>query len=393
MIIIEILRYLFGYIEFRAFGGFPDRFVNLCTKEGIPLWNIKNAGGRITACTTIKGYLAVRRPARKSGMRCMALRKRGLIFFLKRNKKRVGLLAGAAVSVALIFILSQFVWSVSVVGNTTLEDEYILSEFEKYGIKVGARISSVDLKEAAQTAVTENEKLSWAAVNRKGSVLVIEVREITVQPQMYDNSKPTNVVASEDGLILSLDILHGTAEIQPGSAVTAGDLLISGVIRHRDGSESVVHADGHVKALVKKKETFSAEDFSFYKLSYENKRKIIFFFGIKIPLGKSVPETNFSEHKSFLESGEMQLPIGIITQYGAVYSEEKTNPELSFQDKAALLGGAMYAKKLLDYSEIKTSSVTEKTDEFGKHYEFYAECEQEIGRLQEIYVEKTNDIA
>lgn len=101
--IIEFLRYLFGYINFRAFGGFADRFLNLCTKENIPLWNIKNTDGRISASTTIGGYLAIRRPARKAGMKVRALEKKGLVFFLKRNKIRVGILVGAAAS-AVIFL-------------------------------------------------------------------------------------------------------------------------------------------------------------------------------------------------------------------------------------------------------------------------------------------------
>ena len=84
--IIEFLRYIFGYINFKAYGGLADRFLNLCTRDGIPLWNIKNVKGNISASTTINGYLAIRRPAKKSGMRVMAIEKKGLMFFLKRNK-------------------------------------------------------------------------------------------------------------------------------------------------------------------------------------------------------------------------------------------------------------------------------------------------------------------
>lgn len=393
MIIVRLLRYILGYINFRAYGGFADRFINLCTSAGIPLWNIKNTDGRISASTTAAGYLAIRGPAKKSGMRVKALEKKGLKFFLRRNKKRVGILAGAVVFAVIIFILSQFIWSVSVVGNTTLEDDYLLSSFEKYGVKVGAKISSLDLKSAAQSAVKEIEKLSWATVNRKGTVLVIEVRERTEAPQMYDSSRPTNLVAAEDGVILSVDILYGNAEVKPGSAVVKGDLLISGIMNHGDGRESLIHADGHVKALTKKKNTFSSSDFSVFGQVSEKTRKSLFFFGIKIPLGTKPPETLFTEHKSFIENGEMLLPLGIITQYGAEYSSDPITFSESMQKKLALFSEAVYVKELLEYTEIRSSSMTEKDGEFGKEYEFYAECEQEIGTLQEIYVEKTDDIA
>ncbi len=393
MIIIEFIRYLFGYINFRAWGGFADRFINLCTKDEIPLWNIRNINGNITASTTIEGYLNIRHAARKSGMRLCVVEKKGLLFFIKRNKARTGLFLGFALSIMIITILSQFVWSVSLVGNITLDDDYILDTFEKYGVSVGSKISSIDTELAAQNAMSEIEKLSWASVNLKGSVMVIEVREKTDAPEIYDSETPTNLIASEDGVILSIDVLNGIEEVKPGSAVLKGDLLISGLITHPDGSEEVIHGDGYVKALVKKNKAFSYTDFSLYCQVTEKTRKKLFFFGLAIPLGTQVPEEYFAEHKSFLKNDEMLLPLGIITEYGAEFGQEKFTPEEALQNKLSLFSNALYTKNLLEISHISNSTLTEKTGEFGKNYEFYAECEQEIGTLQEIYVEKTNDIA
>ncbi len=393
MLIIEFIRYLFGYINFKASGGFADRFINLCTKDEIPLWNIRNINGNITASTTIEGYLNIRSAARKSGMRIRVTEKKGLKFFLKRNKVRTGLFLGFAVSVVIVTVLSQFVWSVSLVGNVTLDDDYLLEAFEKYGVCVGSRISAVDTELATQSVMSEIQKLSWAAVNLKGSVMVIEVREKTDAPEIYDDETPTNLVAGEDGVILSVDVLYGNEEVKPGSAVVKGDLLISGLISHPDGSESVIHADGYVKALVKKNKTFSYADFSLCSQVVEKTRKKLFFFGLQIPLGTKVPEATFTQHKSFLKNDEMLLPLGIITEYGASFGEEAITPNESLSNKLSLLSNAIYVKNLLDSSHIVNCHLSESNGEFGKNYEFYAECEQEIGTLQEIYVEKTNDIA
>lgn len=392
MLIIQLIRYLFGYINFRAFGGFADRFINLCTKEGIPLWNVRNINGNITASTTVDGYLAIRSPARKSGMRVISTDKIGLKYFLRKHKTRVGILAGAVVSAVMIFTLSQFVWSVSVVGNTTLDDDFLLSVFEENGVKVGVPISSIDNDEAVQNVMSEIEKLSWASVNMKGSVVVIEVREKTDAPEIYDASKPTNVVASEDGVILSIDVLYGNEEVKPGSAVLKGDLLISGIITHADGTENAIHADGYVKALVKKQKNFTCNDFSLYTVETEKTRNMIFFFGLKIPLGTKVSTDFFTEHNSFIENEENLLPLGIITQYGATFSSKKTEPDSALQEKIALYSNALYAKELLEYSEIRNSTVLRTDSENGVQYGFSAQCEQEIGTLMEIYVEKTDDI-
>ena len=391
MLVIQLLRYLFGYVKFRAFGGFADRFINLCTKHEIPLWNVKHVNGNITANTTIQGYLSIRIPARKSGMRVIHTEKVGLRFFLKKHKSRVGIFIGILIFSVIIFILSQFVWSVSVVGNNTIDEEIIVSAFENYGVKVGVPVSSIDNDEAVQNVMSEIEKLSWASVNIKGSVVVIEVREKTEAPVMYDASKPTNVVAGEDGVILSVDVLYGNEEIKPGSAVTKGDLLISGVITHKDGSEKVIHADGYVKAIVEKQKSF-ANDIAIRKIESERKRNVIFFFGLRIPLGASIETSFFTEHKSFIENEKNLVPVGIITQYGADFSKEQIEVSDAMQDKIALFSNALYVRELLEYSNIRVSKIEKVENSKSVQYDFSVKCEQEIGVLQEIYVEKTNDI-
>lgn len=389
--IIEFIRFLLGYIDFKAYGGLADRFLNLCTREKIPLWNIKNINGNIFARTTASGYLALKNPAKKSGMKLLALNKNGVMFFLKRNKSRLGILVGIVVFFCILTVLSQFVWSISVVGNSTIDNDYILTAFEKHGVKVGAKISDIDAKDTAQLVVAEIENLSWAAVNRKGSVIVIEVREKVIAPKIYDDKTPTNVVASDDGVIMSIDVLYGTEETKPGWAVTKGDLLISGVVSHADGKEVFIHADGYVKALVKRNQSFSHNNITLHKLKNEKTRNSVFFFGIKIPLGLKTPDTFYTQHKAFLKSEETLLPLGIITEYGADYCEEKTEKSEILKQKIALYSNAEYMKNLMEYSEIQKSTLKEVKNNNETIYQLSAECVQEIGELQEIYIEKNDD--
>ncbi len=385
--IIKIIRYIFGYINFRAFGGFDHRFLNLCTRDGIPLWNIKNVKGNISASTTIDGYLHIRNAARKSGMRVMAIEKKGLIFFLKQYKIRVGIFAGALIFALILTVLSQFVWSITLYGNMDIEDDVILSAFEKNGVYVGMPIKRLEDNDIAQSVVNELENLSWAAVNRKGTSVVIEVREKTEAPEIYDDKTPTNLIAGEDGVIISTDVLYGQEEVKIGSAVTKGDLLISGIITHKDGTETTVHADGYVKALVKREKSFDINSSSCYKQIGEKTRYSIFFFGLKIPLGVRKFESFYTEHKSFIEGEKILLPLGIITEYGAEFSTEKAEISTETAEKLSLLQGAIYVNDLLDYCIISNFDVAKSEDEF----QFYCECEQEIGVLQEIYVEKRDD--
>lgn len=102
---------------------------------------------------------------------------------------------------------------------------------------------------------------------QKGSLLCIEIREKRKAAAFYDDTVPTNVVASEDGLILSCDVLQGTEEVKVGSAVRKGDLLISGIVTYRNGSEKMLHADGIVRAETKDNFSISRQNLNVYELT------------------------------------------------------------------------------------------------------------------------------
>lgn len=67
--LVTLLRRIFGYVEFYASGGFAERFINLCTLNGINLWDVKNDGVKVYACTDFDGYKRIKKCARGSGMR------------------------------------------------------------------------------------------------------------------------------------------------------------------------------------------------------------------------------------------------------------------------------------------------------------------------------------
>ena len=168
-------------------------------------------------------------------------------------------------------------------------------------------------------------------------------------------------------------------------------MLISGVITFADGREKLVHGDGFVKALVTRKEKFNGNNFSVHNLIEEKTRKKLFFFGIEIPLGASVGDEFYCKHKSFIESEKILLPLGMITEYSAEFSEEKTTLNNEINDMLALWNNAFYVKELLDFSIVKTSLISKNETESGNEFIFSADCEQEIGTLQEIYVKKDGD--
>ena len=385
--IIKFLKYIIGFIKFSAKGGFCEMFINLCKTENIPLWNIKNSGSEITADTSVNGYKNIRKIAKKSGMKMRIVKKCGLRFWLAKNKVRSGLAVGFIAFVLILITLSQFAWRIEVVGNVEIEDAEILSAFEGYGVKTGAEISDLDLKSITEKVLRDMPEISWAKVNKKGSLLCIEIREKRKAAAFYDDTVPTNVVASEDGLILSCDVLQGTEEVKVGSAVRKGDLLISGIVTYRNGSEKMLHADGIVRAETKDNFSISRQNLNVYELTDYKKRNELFFFGFVFPIGINPTGDIISENASYLKSGEAVLPVGIIKTTGLTFSENSAeNAEM--QNLICLFKCAEHINNLTETAEVKTSKITVTETEGDYSCAVYSTCEKNIAELKEIYIEK-----
>ncbi len=252
MLLLRFLRFISGYVGFTARGGFSERFLNLCRLNKIVLWELKNNGGVISACTDLVSYKKIRSVARKSGMTVRIKRKYGLPFFLSRHKRRFGVIAGVLVGTVLLLVLSTRIWSIDVIGNTRVPSEKIIGVFEELGVRKGVARSKIDIKTIEFDALRKLDELSWLNINISGSKALVEVREAVEQPEIDDNDNtPTDIVASKDGIITVIRPFNGTAEQSIGNVVVKGDLLISGIEENRDLTVTFCKARGYVVARTK----------------------------------------------------------------------------------------------------------------------------------------------
>ena len=63
MIIVRLLRWIFGYVEFRVEGRFPERFLNLAAGKSINLWKLRSRGKALTGCAGRRGLSQLRQVA------------------------------------------------------------------------------------------------------------------------------------------------------------------------------------------------------------------------------------------------------------------------------------------------------------------------------------------
>lgn len=254
----RFLHPLFGeyHIRLRGEGILP--FLHRQIAAGLLVWNIRRDTGEgteddstgYTLRTSLSGAEGLLAAAEEARIRAEVFRKRGLPFLFARYRKRPGLLVGMLAGLVLLFCAELFVWKITVNGNTLLTDREIVDALESYGISVGSYIPDIPVLRAQNDFLLTYRDISSIAINVKGTHIEVEVLERTHAPEIDPNNGVCNLVAAEDGIILSVDVAAGTALVRPGDVVTEGQILVSAYTVDGRGIYRLHHARGSVKAQV-----------------------------------------------------------------------------------------------------------------------------------------------
>ena len=385
MLFLNFIRFIFGYVSFTARGGFPERFLNLCSLNRIVLWGLKNNGGVIFACTDCASYKKIRSVARKSGMRIRIKRKHGLPFFLEKHKRRAGILAGLFICIAVIIILSTRIWSIDVIGNINVPSEKIIGVFEELGVRKGVSGAKIDIKSTEFAALQKLDGLSWLNINISGSKALIEVREAVESPQIDEDETPADLVAARDGIITIIRPFNGTAEQKVGNAVVKGDLLISGIEENGDLTVSFCKAKGYVVARTNRSVKYvQPTKITAMKPLKIRKQFILNFLSFSIPFGTAKSDDCYYEKSEVIING-VTLPVGITECTETVY--DKSEIPLS-TDRRKALGFLRFADMCaceFRYLEVEKIEIEVK-DNADYSGEFV--CIENIGKEHPMQIEE-----
>lgn len=66
---IQLIKYLKGYVIIRVSGYSPERFMNLCKNRGILLWDVYNCGDCYRMCVSVSGFFRLKSCLRKTKTR------------------------------------------------------------------------------------------------------------------------------------------------------------------------------------------------------------------------------------------------------------------------------------------------------------------------------------
>ena len=124
--ILKLLRYILGYVLVEINGFAPERLINLLIKDEIVIWDVIQTEKGYRFYIGIKPYL------QKTNIKLNIVKRVGMPYIFRRNKKRAAFLIGVIFFVLIIYILSLFVWEVKVTGEDHLIAEEMLKYIEEY---------------------------------------------------------------------------------------------------------------------------------------------------------------------------------------------------------------------------------------------------------------------
>ena len=394
MFLIRLWHYLKGYVIIIVTGAYAEKFINICTRRQILLWDVERiTPGSVRMKMSINGFKKSRTAARKSRCRVRIQSKKGLPYILTVYKKRKGFVAGMLVFAILDYLMTSIVWSIDIQGNSIVDTGVIIEQINDMGIYRGTLKRRINPKLVADTLMLKNSDLSWVGGEIKGTRLIISVREGVEPPAVVPVDKPCHIIAKRDGIVVSIIVKNGLALVKQGDTIIRGQVLISGIIesiRPVFGAR-YVHAIGEViartwyevKREVPKKETVRK------RTGNEWNKTSVYFLDFKIPLpsGKN-PFTLYESSifdKAPVIGKKFRLPFGItIQRFFELYEEERTLDHDQAIEAARNSAETELRKMIPHGAKVVDKQVQLIKEEDAEYLIITAECVEDIAIEQEI---------
>ena len=246
-----ILNYILGYVNILVEGYFVEKFINICNKQKIFLWNLKRSKTTIIYTNvSIKDFKKLKPIAQKTKCKIKIKSKKGLPFIFNKYKKRKIFVIGLAMVLITIFTLSKFIWNIEVIGNEKINDDEIIQIANENNLKIGKFKNKVDTKKIINKLRLERDDIAWIGIEIKGTNAIIKIVESIPKPNIIDDEEFCNIVATKDAIIKKISAQNGTPVVKEGEIVKKGTVLIAGWLEGKYTGTRYVHETGSVQGKV-----------------------------------------------------------------------------------------------------------------------------------------------
>lgn len=336
--LLGFLRFIRGSVSFTVSGRYPERFLNITSRNNIRLWDVERTENGFSACMYRADYRKIRSLARGAGVRLKNSAKHGAPDFLFRHRDRTGIVIGGCAFILAVFVMSQFIWCVDITGLDTVSESKMRADLKEHGLYVGAFKPLLDYQQITRDILLERHEIGWMAINVSGSYASAEIKEEAPAPKVEDVSIPCNVKAKRDGQILRIEAYEGDTVMTEGSGVIGGQLIVSGVRGDEQGAYRLVHAQARVMARTTRQASFSTPAVikTLRPDGETATRRSLDLFGLNLPYRFDTVSSPYWTADRRVQSPAplgIKLPVGVITEtVSALRMEEITLDENSAKE-------------------------------------------------------------
>lgn len=336
---VEVLKYLRGYLRIRVSGFSPERFMNLCSNKGILLWNIVREGDVYCMNVNLGGFWELRPIVRKTGTRVAVLERYGLPFFLPRLLKRKVFVAGLVLTFAFWFLSSYFIWDIEVSGNCQITDDMFQSFLKERGVTVGTRREELDIGELEKEIRREFPQITWASAKLSGTKLQIDIKEndAPILVEKEESVPGKDLVAEYEGRVVSIIVRSGIPKVAIGDVVEKGMILVEGKvpIYNEDATVREYHyVDADADIILEHTRSYSEElPFDYVIKEYTGREKTEYYLKAGGKVWKLPGDSPFQVYDSIIrESRPLVLEkLDIPVFWGEVTHREYQNVEHTYK--------------------------------------------------------------
>lgn len=276
---IELLKYIRGYLRIRVWGFSPERFMNLCSNKDILLWDIVRDGEVYYMNITLKGFFSLRPIVKKTGTRVAVLQRYGLPFFLPKLLKRKVFLAGLFLTVAFWIWSSAYIWNIELAGNYQITQDVFNRFLKENQVTEGMRKDQLDIETLEKEIRKQFPQVTWASARLEGTKLRIDIKEndAPIITETKEETVGKDLVSQYEGTVVSVMVRSGVPVVAAGDTVENGTVLVEGrvPVYNDDGTvREYIYVDADADVVLEHTREFTASlSFDYIKKEYTGREK------------------------------------------------------------------------------------------------------------------------
>lgn len=202
------------------------RFINLLKQNNIRLFNIKRMSDTTECVMFAKDFKKIKSFAKITGVRVRISKKNGPGFFIFNNRNRYFLVAGLIIFIIIILWSIQKIVKIEIRGNEYYASTEIYEFLTENNIDYGSAVKNISCKDIEKLMLNHFDLLTFVSVHINGNTLIITVKENKTVKQEKEDETPCNLVATEDGVVVSIITRAGVPLVKAGDEVKREDVLV-----------------------------------------------------------------------------------------------------------------------------------------------------------------------